>query len=180
MAEARDEKSVRCAATGARRLSSARLAAVQAIYQMEMTGSGADTIVAEFLLHRGGAALDEGGHPAEADSALFIDLVCGVAEHRAEIDRTIAALLVEEWPLDRIEKVMAAILRAGAYEICHRPDVPARVAISEYVDVAHAFLDQREVGMVNGVLDGLARRLREAEMGTGPSAKRNTGTDPAG
>lgn len=178
MAQATEEKSVRSAAA-APKLSSARLAAVQAIYQMEMTGVGADAVVGEFLLHRGGAELDESGRTAEADRALFVELVRGVAEHRAEIDRRIASLLVEDWPLERIEKVMAAILRAGAYELGHRPDVPARVAISEYVDVADAFLAKREVGMVNGVLDGLARLLREAEMGT-PGAKRKAGTEPTG
>ena len=179
MAQATDEKSVRSAAAAAPRLSSARLAAVPAIYQMEMTGVGADTVLDEFLLHRCGAELDESGRAAVADRALFVELVRGVAEHRADLDRVIASLLVEDWPLERIEKVMAAILRAGAYELGHRPNVPARVAITEYVDVAHAFLDKREVGMVNGVLDGLARLLRGSEMGT-PGAKRKVGTDPAG
>ena len=179
MAQTTDEKSHRSATGAAPRLSSARLAAVQAIYQMEMTGVGADIVVGEFLLHRGGAELDESGHVAEADRALFVELVRGVAEHHAEIDRMLASLLVEEWPLERIEKVMAAILRAGAYELGHRPDVPARVVISEYVDVAHAFLDKREVGMVNGVLDGLARHLRAAEMGP-TGEKRKAGSDQAG
>lgn len=179
MVEAIDKKAGRSAAAGAQRLSSARLAAVQAIYQMDMTGVGAETVLGEFLIHRSGAALDESGHAAEADRALFVELVRGVAQHRAEIDRMIASMLVEDWPLERIEKVMAAILRAGAYELGHRPGVPARVAISEYVDVADAFLDKREVGMVNGVLDGLARLLREAEMGTGPGA-RKAGTNSTG
>jgi transcription antitermination protein NusB len=149
---------------GVRRLSSARLAAVQAVYQMEMTGAGADAVVTEFLLHRGGAELGEGEEAIEADKALFAEIVHGVAGERAELDRLIGSTLVEGWPLARIEKVMAAVLRAGAYELLHRADVPARVVVSEYVDVAHAFLEGKEVGMVNGVLDRLARVSREAEM----------------
>ncbi|HYB08591.1 MAG TPA: transcription antitermination factor NusB [Alphaproteobacteria bacterium] len=150
--------------TNVHRLSSARLAAVQAIYQMEMTGAAADGVVAEFLLHRGGAELGEGENAVEADKALFADIVHGVSAQQDELDRLIGSTLVEGWPLARIEKVMAAALRAGAYELLRRADVPARVVVSEYVDVAHAFFEGKEVGMVNGVLDRLARLLREAEM----------------
>lgn len=155
--------------------SSARLAAVQAIYQMEMTGSIADTVVTEFLYHRDGAELDEGERSGPADRVLFAELVRGVAVHRVELDRMIASLLIEGWPLDRIEKVMAAILRAGAFELMHRPTVPARVVINEYVNVAHAFFEAKEVGMVNGVLDHLARVLREAEMGPGDGTTEGSG-----
>ncbi|HEY6334613.1 MAG TPA: transcription antitermination factor NusB [Alphaproteobacteria bacterium] len=147
-----------------RRLSSARLAAVQAIYQMEMSDAGADTVVTEFFLHREGAELGEGEDAIKADKAFFAEIVRGVAEERAELDRLIGSALVEGWPLARIEKVMAAAMRAGTYELLHRADVPARVVVSEYVDVAHAFFEGKEIGMVNGVLDRLARVLREAEM----------------
>lgn len=152
-----------------RALSAARLAAVQAIYQMEMGGTEADTVIAEFVQVRGGAELDmdnRGGGEARtlADPALLGELVHGVADHRAELDGMISALLVAGWPIERIEKVMVAILRAGAFELVHRPKVPARVVINEYVDVAHAFFDAKEAGMVNGVLDRLARNARAAEM----------------
>ena len=156
----------------AHRLSSARLAAVQAIYQLEMTEAEAETVIAEFFNHRGGAELGEGKRSIGADRTLFAKIVRGVAQERAELDRMISATLAEDWPLDRIEKVMAAILRAGAYELLHRPDVPARVVVSEYVDVAHAFLEGKEVGMVNGVLDRLARVLRETEMADAAEKRR--------
>ncbi|MFI4988628.1 MAG: transcription antitermination factor NusB [Alphaproteobacteria bacterium] len=161
-------------------LSSARLAAVQAIYQLEMSGGTADAVVAEFVRHRGGAELDEGGHASDTDQPLFAALVRGVAEKREELDGMIAGLLVADWPLARIEKVLAAVLRAGAFELMYRPSVPARVVINEYVDVAHAFLAGREVGMVNGVLDRLARVLRAAEMGEVEGGKGEAGDEPAG
>ena len=150
---------------GRRVLSSARLAAVQAIYQLDMTEATAETVVEEFLRHRGGVGLDEGEVGIAPDSTLFAELVRGVARERGELDRMIAEQLVEAWPLARIEKVMAATLRAGAFELRHRQEVPARVVINEYVDVAHAFVGGKEVGMVNGVLDRLAHILRGAEMG---------------
>jgi N utilization substance protein B len=162
-----------------RSLSSARLAAVQATYQMEMTGAGAETVIGEFLRHRGGAELDAGGATVDTDGGLFAALVRGIAANRESLDATIASLLVEDWPIERIEKVMLAILRAGAYELRERPELPARVAISEYVDIADAFLDAKEVGMVNGVLDRLAHILREDEMGSGPGAKGKARKRPA-
>jgi N utilization substance protein B len=174
------------AQAGGRALSSARLAAVQAIYQMEMTGVSADTVVMEFIQHRGGAELGEEEHAVAPDRVLFAELVRGVAAEREALDRAVASLLVAEWPLERIEKVMAAILRAGAFELMHRPTVPARVVINEYVDVAHAFFAGKEPGMVNGVLDRLARILRETEMesagktGETPGGRRKAGTGQAG
>jgi N utilization substance protein B len=108
---------------------------------------------------------DEGEEGIAPDEALFSELVRGVARERAALDRMIAEQLVDAWPLARIEKVMAATLRAGAFELTHRQEVPARVVINEYVDVAHAFVGGKEVGMVNGVLDRLAHILRRAEMG---------------
>ena len=111
---------------------------------------------------------------------LFAELVRGVARAREELDRMLGEQLVADWPLARIEKVMAAVLRAGAYELMHRPDVPARVVINEYVDVAHAFFEGKEIGMVNGVLDRLARILRAAEMGEVDGGKGKAGTEPTG
>ena len=148
-------------------LSTARLAAVQAIYQLEMSGGKPEQVVAELIRHRGGAAFDEGEEGTAADRALLAELVSGVVREHAGLDALVGAQLAEAWPLGRLEKVMAATLRAGAYELKFRPEVPARVVISEYVDVAHAFLGDKEVGMVNGVLDHLARELRGAEMGEG-------------
>lgn len=176
MAESPDTKTGRdFSPRTARELSSARLAAVQAIYQMDMTGSIADTVVTEFLCHRGGAELDEGEQSGTVDKALFAELVRGVAAHREELNSVIASLLVEDWPLDRLAKVMAAILSVGAFELMHRLAVPARVVINEYVDVAHAFFEAKEAGMVNGVLDRLARVLREAEMGPGDRTTEGSG-----
>jgi len=155
---------------GASRLSAARLAAVQALYQIDMTGTAPETVLTEFLIHRQGAELDEEGPVAAMDRSLVAELVCGTARERERIDQALRSLLVADWPLERIEKVMAAVLRAGAYELMERPGVPARVIISEYVDVAHAFFQGKEISMVNGVLDRLARTLRPGEMGADQGA----------
>jgi N utilization substance protein B len=100
--------------------------------------------------------------PAEA--AYFRDIVGGVVREQTRLDRQIDAVLQSGWPLKRIETVLRAVLRAGAYELACRSDVPARVVTSEYVDVAGAFVDKEETGMVNAVLDQLARQLRAAEF----------------
>ena len=96
--------------------------------------------------------------------ALFADIVRGVARHRERLDETIAASLSEEWPLRRLETILRLILEAGAYELAHRPDVPPRVTLSEYVAIAHAFFDGKEPGLANGVLNRLARALRADEL----------------
>jgi N utilization substance protein B len=152
-----------------RRRSVARLAAVQALYQLELTeippwSAEVDKVVRDFARHRLGHE-NEGDDLGEADPALFADLVKGTCEHQEEIDRMLSSALSEEWPLRRLEAILRAILRAGAYELLARRDVPARVVISEYLDVAHAFFAGKEPGLVNGVLDRLARKLREEEMG---------------
>ena len=121
-----------------RKRSAARLAAVQALYQIELTGGSAANVVREFLMHRFGGGEDD--TPGAADEALFADLVEGASARRDELDRQISAVLTPDWPLARLEVILRAILRAGAYELIARPDVPARVAISEYIDIAHAFL----------------------------------------
>ena len=149
---------------GSRRRSVARLGAVQALYQLALNpGLGADTVVGEFRLHRLGREID-GETYGEADEELFADIVRGVARHRERLDETISASLVEEWPLYRLETILRLILEAGAYELAHRPDIPPRVALSEYVGIAHAFFDGGEPGMVNGVLNRLARAQRADEL----------------
>ena len=148
----------------ARRRSMARLAAVQALYQLELNPSiEADTVVREFARHRLGREID-GEQYGEADLELFLDVVQGASADAERLDETISAALSEEWPLDRLEAVLRAILRAGAYELLHRPDVPPRVSVSEYTTIAHAFFSGKEPGLANGVLNRLARALRPADF----------------
>lgn len=150
----------------ARKRTAARLAAVQALYQMELVGSPADAVVEEFLAHRlVPDAPREEPNFGEADRDLFVELARGAASQRAAIDTTIAGALSAGWPLPRIEAVLRAILRVATYELTHRRDVPPEIAINEYVDIAHAFYAGKEPGMVNGVLDKIARDLRPEEMG---------------
>jgi N utilization substance protein B len=141
----------------------ARLAAVQALYQAELTGATGAEVVDEFIAHRLGRDID-GVTCAEADADFFAELVRGTLERQGEIDDLLGDALVEGWPLARLDRTLRAALRAGAFELLARPDVPARVVIDEYVDVAHAFFDGAEPGLVNGVLDGLGRRLRPGEL----------------
>ncbi len=149
----------------AARRRAARLAAVQALYQMELGGANADQVIAEFDRHRLGREI-EGQSFGEADRKLFADLVRGVAIGVTDLDSMIAACLSAEWAVERLEAVLRAILRAGAYELSERHDVPPRVVISEYVDLADAFFGGREPGLVNGVLDCVARAIRPEELGT--------------
>lgn len=137
----------------------ARLAAVQALYQHEMEGTPVPGLLHEFHQHRLGAVIEEEEY-AEADIAFFDDLVKGVTARRDEIDGHIAAKLSADWSLDRLDKPMRQILRAGAYELIARPDVPVGAVISEYLDVTDAFYDRREKGFVNGLLDALAKAVR--------------------
>src|SRR5487761_1895031 len=127
-------------ARNANKRGAARLAAVQALYQVELAGTGLNEILAEFESHWLGREV-EGAQYLPADAAL-----------------------AKSWPLKRIEAVLRAALRAGAYELDHRRDVPARVVVSEYADVAAAFVERDETGMVNAVLDQLARKMRAAEF----------------
>jgi N utilization substance protein B len=139
--------------------SAARLAAVQALYQQEMEGTPLPRLLHEFHQHRLGATIeDETYHDAERD--FFDDLVSGADSRREEIDRLIAERLAEGWTLNRLDRPMRAILRAGTYELIARNDVPVGSVISEYVDVAHAFYDKRESGFVNGLLDAIAKETR--------------------
>ena len=149
---------------GTRRRSIARLAAVQALYQFELNpGRGADSVIGEFVHHRLGREID-GETYGEADEKLFTEIVRGVAANRERLDETLSAALTDEWPLGRLETLLRLILEAGAYELVHRPDIPPRVTLSEYVAIAHAFFDGREPGLANGVLDRLARTLRGADL----------------
>jgi transcription antitermination protein NusB len=144
----------------------ARLAAVQALYQMELAGTGLNEILAQFETHWLKGDM-EGVEYRPAEATYFRDIVGGVVREQSRLDPTIDAALTRGWPLKRIEMVLRAVLRAGAYELACRKDVPARVITSEYVDIASAFVDREETGMVNAVLDQLAHQLRAAEFGGG-------------
>jgi N utilization substance protein B len=147
-----------------RRRSVARLLAVQALYQLELNREAdPETVVREFSRHRFGHEID-GDQYGEADPVLFADVVQGATADRAQLDATISTALTEEWPLSRLDAVLRAILRAGAYELVHRRDIPPRVSISEYTTVAHAFFSGKEPGLANGVLDKLGRTLRLTEI----------------
>jgi N utilization substance protein B len=144
----------------------ARLAAVQALYQMDMAGTGLNDILAEFESHWLGREV-EGAQYLPAEAAFFRDIVSGVVREQRELDPLIDDALQSGWPLKRIEAVLRAALRAGCYELRARRDVPARVVIAEYADVASAFVERDETGMVNAVLDLIARKLRADEFTPG-------------
>jgi N utilization substance protein B len=141
----------------------ARLAAVQALYQLDIAGTTLPEVLAEFESFRLGREVD-GEQYREADAAYFREIVGGVVRDQRTLDPEVHAALTPGWPLQRIDATLRAILRAGAYELTARPDVPGRVVVSEYVDVARAFFDADVAGMVNAVLDALARKIRPAEF----------------
>ena len=143
--------------------SAARLAASQALYQMEVADSGLADILAEFESHWIGREV-EGEQYNPAEIAFFREVVTGVLNDQRAIDRTLDETLSAGWPLRRVEALMRAILRAALFELKQRPDVPARTVITEYVDVAAAFFGKEESGMINAVLDGLARQTRAKEF----------------
>jgi N utilization substance protein B len=136
--------------------SAARLAAVQALYQQQMEATTLARLLDEFHQHRLGQTIEDEQY-AEADVDFFDDVVAGVGARRDEIDQRLAARLAEGWTLARLDKTMLQILRAGSYELIARPDVTRATAISEYVDVAKAFFDDREAKFVNGILDAVAK-----------------------
>ena len=174
------KKSARNASSSQRR-SAARLAAVQALYQMDMTGAATDAVLADFLQHGIGATAvagdaEDGGEIetdlVAPDGALLGEIVRGAVDRRTLLDEMIAGALSRDWTSERLEAVLRSILRAGAWELFARADIPPRVVISEYVDVAHAFYSGTEPGLVNAVLDRIARVVRpealarpEAEAG---------------
>ena len=141
----------------------ARLAAVQALYQMDLAGTGLNEIMAQFESHWIGREV-EGAQYLPAEAAYFREIVKGVVADQRALDPMIDDALNKGWPLKRIETVLRAALRAGVYELTKRNDVPARVIVSEYADVAAAFVERDETGMINAVLDQLARRLRPGEF----------------
>ena len=146
-------------ATRSRSRSAARLAAVQALYQMEMESTPLPKLLHEFHQHRLGATIEDATYE-EAEVDFFDDVVSGADAPRQDIDALIGERLADGWTLERLDRPMRAILRAGAYELIARPDVPVATVISEYVDVAHAFYDKRETGFVNGLLDAIAKAAR--------------------
>jgi N utilization substance protein B len=142
----------------------ARLAAVQALYQMEVSGAGAEAVIREFTEHRFDRDVpdeaEEHATLAAADEDFFADLVRGVVANQKEIDAANARRLATGWRLERIDATVRAMLRAGAYELAHRPDVPTEVAIDEYVELAKSFFEGPEPGFVNGALDAVAQDVR--------------------
>jgi len=147
--------------TRSRSRSAARLAAVQALYQHEMEGTPVPRLLREFHEHRLGATIEDQEY-VEAERSFFDDVVSGVSARREEIDGKIAEKLADGWSLERLDKPMRALLRAGTYELLARADVPVGSVISEYVDVAHAFYDKKESAFVNGLLDAVAKSARAA------------------
>ncbi len=143
---------------------SARLSAVQALYQMDLAGTDLNLAILEFEVHRFDEVLD-GVEYGVVDREFFRDLLSGVVREQKELDPLINAHLAKGWRLGRIDSILRAILRSGAYEMMSREDVPPRVIISEYVDVAHAFFEGEEPKVVNAILDALARELRPQELG---------------
>ena len=159
-----DPKNVR----PANKRGAARLAAVQALYQMDVGGTSLLETVAEYESFRLGRELD-GDMYREADAAWFRDIVSGVVRAQTTIDPLIHSALTSDWPLSRLDTTLRAILRAGAYEVTSRKDVPTAVIVSEYVDIAKAFYGEEEPRLVNAVLDRVARNARGE--GRGPSAR---------
>ncbi|ACG78079.1 N utilization substance protein B [Phenylobacterium zucineum HLK1] len=137
----------------------ARLAAVQALYQMEVSSTGVEAVIREFSDHRFDRDV-EGETLASADEAFFADLVRGVVREQKPIDAAIVKRLAQGWRLERLDATVRAILRAGAFELMHRSDVPTEVAIDEYVELTKSFFEGPEPGFVNGALDGVARDVR--------------------
>ncbi len=139
--------------------SAARLAAVQALYQRHMEATPTAKLLDEFHQHRLGKEIEDEQY-ADAEVEFFDDVVSGVIARDEEIDALVTAKLAEGWTLARLDKTMVQILRCGTYELLARADVPKATAISEYVDVAHAFFDEREAKFVNGVLDAIGKEVR--------------------
>jgi len=148
------------------KLSAARLAAVQALYQGELRKAETEQLVTEFRRHRLGQDI-EGAPAIPPDEELFADIVRGVAAHGTALDDAIRARLPANWPFERLEVILRAILRAAAYELESRLTTPARTVIDEYVEVGHAFFSGGEPGMINGILDALARQMRPGELERG-------------
>ncbi|MFA1623329.1 transcription antitermination factor NusB [Rhizobium mongolense] len=137
----------------------ARLAAVQALYQMDIGGTGVLEIVAEYEAHRLGQEID-GETYLKADAAWFRSIVSGVVREQLRLDPLIASALQDDWALSRLDSTVRAILRAGVFELLDRKDVPVAVIVTEYVEIAQAFFEDDEPKLVNAVLDRIAKQLR--------------------
>ncbi|HWU78516.1 MAG TPA: transcription antitermination factor NusB [Caulobacter sp.] len=138
----------------------ARLAAVQALYQMEVSGAGVDSVIREFSEHRFDRDV-EGERLAAADETFFAELAKGVVSNQAKVDQGIVKRLASGWRLERLDATARAVLRAGAFELMYRPDVPTEVVINEYVEIAKSFFEGPESGFINGALDAIARDARD-------------------
>lgn len=161
------KSNARTPSAAARRRSAARLAAVQALYELDLAGGSADAVMRDFIETRLGGTVPLAGEDAlgesavaGADTGLFTRVVRGTLDRRPHIDEMIASALSKGWTMDRLEAVLRNILRAGAFELSQETNVPPKVAISEYVDVAHAFYSGPEPGLVNAVLDRIAHVVR--------------------
>ena len=141
----------------------ARLAVIQALYQMESSSEPSKVVIRQFLEHRFGH--EDETDMARVDEAFFEDIALGTVEFQADIDAKISENLTEKWPLRRLDMTLRALLRAASYEILRRPDIPALVIISEYVGLANQFFDGKEPAMANGILDSIAKSVRAAEFG---------------
>lgn len=146
-----------------RRSSAARLAGVQGLYEIELGGASVDDLVIDHLRERWVGSLDGEGQ-LDPDPALFKLLINGVSRHKGALDEMIGGSLDKQRGIDRLDAVLRAILRAGVFELHHRPETPAQVVINEYVELANAFYTGNEPGLVNGILDKLGHLLRSAEM----------------
>ncbi len=155
------------------RRSAARVAAVQALYQLAVTeGATAEGVLDEFVRYRlesGGRAADE-TVPGGTDRTLFLAIVRGVTARRNDIDDVLRGAMTDKWTVERLDPVLRSILRAGAFELVEREDIPSKVSISEYVDVAHAFFQDREPGFVNGILDRIARTMKDGSAAADAAA----------
>ena len=137
----------------------ARLAAVQALYQMDIGGTGVLEVVAEYEAHRLGQELD-GDTYLKADASWFRSIVSGVVREQTRLDPLIGSALQDDWALSRLDSTVRAILRAGTFELLDRKDVPVPVIVTEYVEIAHAFFEEDEPKLVNAVLDRIAKQVR--------------------
>ncbi len=145
------------------RRQAARLAAVQALYQWQEGQDEPAAIIDQFLNVRTGES-GEGGMRRDADKPLFRDVVEGTAARKEELEQTVTGALAKDWTWARVDRLVRAILLAGAYELVHRKDVPVRVVINEYVEIGHAFYDQGEPTFINSVLDRVAHQARPTEL----------------
>ncbi len=147
--------------------SASRTGAVQALYQMDLAKTDINAVIVEFVEDRFKNADDD--NPIKgADPIFFAEILRGVVRLQRDIDPDVDSQLAKGWRLVRVDSILRAILRAGAFELLERPDVPARVVINEYIEVAHAFFDGDEPKVVNGVLDRIARRVRAGEFNDKP------------